>query len=193
MEPVGDVVQGEGLLLRALAPGDRDRVLELAQDPLQRAFGIPAGVPLLANLEQVDGRVAESRSALAALQPGGLAVADARRPEHFLGDVAWRFGAHPTMGVVDVGYAVHPDARGGGVASRALRLLVRWLLHDPDGPGAARVQLDHSVENTASCRVALAAGMEREGRRRGFLPLRDPAAAGGVRRHDVCLHGVVAG
>ena len=55
-----------------------------------------------------------------------------------------------------------------------------------------RVQLDHSVENVASCRVALAAGLEIEGVRRGFLPLRDPAAPDGVRRHDVCLHGVVA-
>ena len=40
----------------------------------------------------------------------------------------------------------------------------------------ARVQLDHSVENIASCRVALAAGFEIEGVRRGFLPLRDPTA-----------------
>lgn len=183
--------QGEGLLLRALAPGDRERVLELARDPLQLALGVPAGVPLLGSLEQVDSRVAASRDALEALLPGVLAIADLQRPEHFLGDVAWRREAHPTMGVVDVGYAVHPDARGDGVASRALRLLVHWLLCDPDGPGAARVQLDHSVENLASCRVALAAGMEREGVRRSFLPLRDPAHASGVRRHDVCLHGVV--
>ena len=36
------------------------------------------------------------------------------------------------------------------------------------------MQLDHSVENEASCRAALAAGFEREGVRRGYLPLRDP-------------------
>jgi RimJ/RimL family protein N-acetyltransferase len=57
----------------------------------------------------------------------------------------------------------------------------------------ARVQLDHSVENVASCRVALAAGFEREGMRRAYLPLRDPESPTGVRRHDVCLHGYVAG
>jgi RimJ/RimL family protein N-acetyltransferase len=64
-------------------------------------------------------------------------------------------------------------------------------LLSPDGRGLARVQLDHSVENEPSCRVALAAGFEREGIRRSFLPLRDPDAPGGVRRHDVCLHGCV--
>ncbi len=53
----------------------------------------------------------------------------------------------------------------------------------------ARVQLDHSVENPASCAVAEAAGFAQEGVRRGFLPLRDPDAPFGVRRHDVCLHG----
>ena len=57
----------------------------------------------------------------------------------------------------------------------------------PEGRGLERVQLDHSTENPASCRVALAAGFEREGVRRGYLPLRE--ADGTVRRHDVCLHG----
>ncbi|GAB3992297.1 GNAT family N-acetyltransferase [Nocardioides marmoraquaticus] len=189
----GFPAQGEGLVLRALAPGDRDRVLELAHDPLQLALGVPAGVPVPGDLEQVDERVTGSAAALGALQPGRLAVAAQTDPDRFLGELAWRHGAHPTMGVVDVGYAVHPDARGTGVASRALRLLVRWLLHDPEGPGAARVQLDHSVDNAASCRVALAAGMEQEGVRRSYLPLRDPEQSGGVRRHDVCLHGIVPG
>ena len=64
--------------------------------------------------------------------------------------------------------------------------LTRWLMA-PEGRGLERVQLDHSTENPASCRVALAAGFEREGVRRGYLPLREPD--GTVRRHDVCLHG----
>ncbi len=71
------------------------------------------------------------------------------------------------------------------------RTLTRWLTVDDDGPHLARVQLDHSVENPASCRTALAAGFEREGVRKAFLPLRDDGAPDGVRRHDVCLHGFV--
>ena len=65
-------------------------------------------------------------------------------------------------------------------------------MHDPAGPHLARVQLDHSLEHTASCAVAEGAGMKREGVRRSFLPLRDEDAPDGVRRHDVCLHGRIA-
>ena len=71
---------------------------------------------------------------------------------------------------------MHPDSRGRGIATRALRTLTRWLTTDADGPRLARVQLDHSVENPASCRMALAAGFAREGVRTAYLPLRDPAA-----------------
>lgn len=70
---------------------------------------------------------------------------------------------------------------------------MRWLVLDEDGPGQVRVQLDHSVENVPSCRVAVTAGLEREGLRRAFLPLPDPSAPAGVRRHDVCRHGVTVG
>ena len=35
------------------------------------------------------------------------------------------------------------------------------------------MQLDHSVENPASCRTALASGFSREGVRTGYLPLRE--------------------
>ena len=59
------------------------------------------------------------------------------------------------------------------------------------GAGLARVQLDHAVANVASCRVALRAGFEQEGVRRGFLPVVDPDAPAGWSRADVCLHGRV--
>jgi len=115
-------------------------------------------------------------------------IADAADPLRLLGDISWRWTSSEALGVAELGYVVHPDARGRGVARQAIVLLTRWLLA-PDGRGLARVQLDHSIENPASCRVALAAAIEREGVRRGFLPLRDPN--GDVRRHDVCLHGTL--
>ena len=112
-------------------------------------------------------------------------------PARFLGSAAWLFHVPAPLRVADIGYAVHPDSRGQGVATRAVRTLTRWLTVDDDGPALPRVQLDHSVENTASCRTALAAGFEKEGVRRHFLPLRDQDAPGGERRHDVCMHGYV--
>lgn len=182
---------GEGLVLRAPVPGDRPRMLEQAHDPVQLRHGQPAGVPVPAVLADLDDRVARSAQALADRTPGDLVVADAADPYLFLGSVSWRQDTPPLLRIADVGYAVHADARGRGVATRAVRLLSRWLLLDADGPGQARAQLEHSVENLASCRVALAAGYAREGVRRGFLPMRDPDHPDGVRRHDVCSHGLL--
>ena len=186
----------EGLVLRALVPADADRLLEIYTDPDELRWGLPAGVPLPVDREAVLARVEESATAWSARASGNVAVADAGDPDHLLGVVSWRLD-QPILRIADVGYVVHADARGRGVATRGLRLLTEWLTgtypDDPgqDGPHLPRVQLDHSVENPASCVVALRAGYEREGVRRSYLPLRDPEAPDGVRRHDVCLHGLV--
>jgi 8-oxo-dGTP pyrophosphatase MutT (NUDIX family) len=119
-------------------------------------------------------------------------VAEAGDVARFLGTLSWRTAGHPSMRNVDVGYGVHPDARGHGVATHAVALLLRWLITAANGPQAARVQLDHSIENPASCNVARRAGLPMEGLRRGYLALRDPAVEAGFRRHDVCLHGLPA-
>jgi RimJ/RimL family protein N-acetyltransferase len=122
--------------------------------------------------------------------PASFAVVDADDEDRVLGSVDWR-NKYPTppFSVVDVGYSVAPAARGRGVASTAVRLLSEWLL-SPDGGDVHRVQLDHAVENIASCRTALRAGFAIEGRRPGYLPLREHADAPVV-RHAVCLHGRV--
>jgi RimJ/RimL family protein N-acetyltransferase len=187
----------DGLVLRALAPGDADRLLEIYADPDELRWGLPVGVPVPEDREGVLGKIEESATAWAERAPGHVAVADADEPDHLLGIVTWRLG-EPILSIADVGYVVHADARGRGVATRGLRVLTDWLIGTlpedagQDSPRLPRVQLDHSVENAASCTVALRAGYEREGVRRSYLPLRDPEAPDGVRRHDVCLHGLVA-
>lgn len=186
-------IEGEGLLLRPPAHGDRRRWLEMYADPDELRWGLPVGVPVPGSIEEMDEHVTKAAAAWAEGTPGSLVVSDTDDPGHLLGVVAWRRDGSPLLSTVDVGYVVHPDARRRGVGTRALRVLTRWLTTDGDGPRQARVQLDHSVENLASCTVAVRAGFEREGVRRAYLPLRDPEAPGGVRRHDVCLHGFVAG
>jgi RimJ/RimL family protein N-acetyltransferase len=183
------VIIGEGLLLRSPTSQDRERWLELYRDPDELRWGLPVGVPIPDSLEALDERIAQDAEQWAQHEPGDLIVADEQRPDRLLGVVAWRRDHPPLLRIVDVGYVVHPDSRRQGVASRAVRVLTRWLTVDEHGPHQARVQLDHSVENDASCRTALAAGFFQEGVRRGFLPLRDPEMPDGVRRHDVCLHG----
>jgi RimJ/RimL family protein N-acetyltransferase len=185
-----DRILGEGLVLRPAQEGDRERWFELFHDPLELRFGLPAFAPVPQTLTELDERMVRTAEAFAAQEPGSLVVAPEDDPNRFLGTVGWRLDA-PPLRVADVGYGVHPDARGRGVATRALRTLTRWLTVDDTGPRLPRVQLDHSVDNIASCRTALAAGFEKEGVRRHFLAMRDQDSPTGERRHDVCLHGFV--
>ena len=179
-----------GLLLRPARESDAERWLEMLRDPDYVTYAAPAFVTLASEAAGLSERIEQSRTSWQERAPGMLAVVPAADPDLFLGDISWRWTTGEKLGIAEIGYGVHPEARGQGVGRRAIVALTRWLM-SPEGRGLARVQLDHSVENEASCRVALAAGFEREGIRRGFLPLRDPAAPDGVRRHDVCLHGCV--
>lgn len=79
--------------------------------------------------------------------------------------VLGRVAIHPNLedGIGSVSYWVVPRARGRGVATRACRAATRWA-HEL---GIHRVQLEHSVHNAASRRVAQAAGFVEEGIRRG--------------------------
>jgi RimJ/RimL family protein N-acetyltransferase len=63
-----------------------------------------------------------------------------------------------------VAYALLPGERGGGVASEAVRALVRWL-HEHHGVASVTAEIDDA--NVASARVASAAGFERTDRRVG--------------------------
>ena len=186
-----ELIGGDGIGLRAAVTSDRGRWLELFGDADELRYGVPAVVTLPQTIEDLDDRVTRSGEALAAGEPGALVIVALDEPGRFLGTVAWAFHVPAPLRVADIGYGVHPDSRGRRVATRAVRTLTRWLTRDDDGPGLARVELDHSVENLASCRTALAAGFEKEGVRRHFLPLRDESSPTGERRHDVCLHGFV--
>jgi RimJ/RimL family protein N-acetyltransferase len=81
----------------------------------------------------------------------------------------------------EIGYHVGPWARRSGIASAAARLVRDWALDDLD---LERVEIMAAVENTASQRVALAAGMHFEGVHRGYLTAR------GVRR-DMASFAIV--
>jgi RimJ/RimL family protein N-acetyltransferase len=75
----------------------------------------------------------------------------------------------------EIGYWVHPDARGRGVAVEAVRLAARHgLLPAEDGGlGLSRVLIRVAEGNEASRRVALGAGFRQVGRDRRAERLRD--------------------
>ena len=88
-----------------------------------------------------------------------FAVADAADGD-LLGSIGVRHLAGLEAGTSEVGYWVKREARGRGVATRALRLVSAWALEQP---GIERLQLRADVENGPSQRVAENAGFRREG------------------------------
>jgi RimJ/RimL family protein N-acetyltransferase len=69
-----------------------------------------------------------------------------------------------------IGYWVAPEARGRGVATRALVLLSRWAVTEGD---VARLELTTHPENVPSQRVADKAGFTREAVLRSHIRFRE--------------------
>jgi len=86
-------------------------------------------------------------------------------------------------GIAGCGYWVLPAARGAGIAPSALTAVSIWAL---DEAGFYRLHLSHSTRNDASCRVAVKAGFQLEGTKRGEAPHADG-------RHDMHLHARIRG
>lgn len=85
--------------------------------------------------------------------------------------------------VANLAVSVFPEARGRGVAAKALRLAALWGLADL---GLARVAAEAAVDNHASIRAIEKAGFHREG------TLRAHCKTHGV-RHDCVMFSLVAG
>ncbi|MET9551380.1 GNAT family N-acetyltransferase [Streptomyces sp. NPDC006645] len=68
----------------------------------------------------------------------------------------------------EVGYWTAAEARGRGIAPRALEALTGWAFSAL--PGVSRLELLHQIDNTASCRVAEKTGYVY----RQTLPARPP-------------------
>jgi RimJ/RimL family protein N-acetyltransferase len=86
-------------------------------------------------------------------------------------------------GTAELAYWVTPAARGRGTAVRAAVALTAWAL---DELGLHRLELNHSVANAPSCRVAEKAGYAPEGIRRSAVLHPDGW-------HDMHLHARVQG
>ncbi|HEY8198814.1 MAG TPA: GNAT family N-acetyltransferase [Candidatus Limnocylindrales bacterium] len=153
------------VLLRAWRTDDAPWVFAACQDPLVvRFMPIPQPYTLADAVWFVERRALDWQSDDE--RERSFAIVDAETGTG-LGAIA-RHG--PFGHRFAFGYWLAPEARGRGVATRALRLIVDWTLSTTD---AIRLELFTDVSNDASGRVAIRAGFEREGIRRAWVVDRD--------------------
>lgn len=144
-------VERDGLTLRPVAADDVPALRSALEDPeLQRWF--PVDTPVT------------DESALSYVRSfrHWHAILDSSAGE-FLGVIGWR---RVDQGNVQVFYWITREARGRGVATRALDLVAAWALSRLRAP---RVQLLVEPENLGSRRVAEKAGFVPEGILRDYM------------------------
>jgi RimJ/RimL family protein N-acetyltransferase len=139
--------------LRLIDGRDLDAIQKAARDPeIRRRFGL---------LKTSPGQYFERYRELSRAGRGAaFAICDVGGECLGLATVEKR-----DAGRVELGYWLLPEGRGQGRATRALRLVSRWALSQPD---VARLELATSPENTASQRVAERSGFRREGVLRSY-------------------------
>lgn len=158
--PLGD----EGFFLRPPALGDVDTIYRLCQDPLVARFTtIPQPYKRTHAIEYVEKSSADWESGSGA---AFVIISDST------GEVIGTIGVVRKPwdhAVAEIGYWLSADARGKGIASRAVRLLSRWAIENMN---LARLQLGTNRANFASQRVAEKAGFKHEGILRNWREIR---------------------
>jgi RimJ/RimL family protein N-acetyltransferase len=163
------VLTAGDLRLRAWQEGDGDRLVDAANDARLRRY-IPR-TPLPMTAADVAAYLLRVRLLAADGARLSWCVAD-RQTDDALGNVAlFEFEAD---GSAQLGYWAHPKARGQGVLSRATRTVADWALTPaPAGLGLRRLYLLSAVGNSASRRVAEAAGFTHVGTEQAGAPVGD--------------------
>ncbi|MFF7898348.1 GNAT family N-acetyltransferase [Streptomyces sp. NPDC088817] len=158
-------ISGDGLLLRPWDPesdADAQSWLRGITDPEFRRWNTPL-VPV------TDLTGARDSLRVRALRAGEGTAASFLIADAGSGTTLGHIGVNdirPPLGAATTGYWVLPEARGRGVATRALRLVANWAFGEL---GLHRLELDHAVGHGASCRVAERCGFRHEGTMRGAI------------------------
>ena len=165
-----EVLRGQTVVLRAMRPDDADDLAAGCDDALTQRF-----LPFLPSpYTRGNAHWWITEGAPAAVGAGGWAYGFADPDTDRL--IGGGGGQRRRDSAGEIGYWVAPWARNRGVATEAARLLATHVFSQ----GVERLVLHTQPENTASQRVALAAGFTREGIARGnglesrrFAPRRD--------------------
>jgi [ribosomal protein S5]-alanine N-acetyltransferase len=161
--PQPTLTAGSDVLLRPWSLDDAQAVMDAYQDEAIQRW----------HVQRADS-LAEAREWIAGWQGGwaaetgaSWAVADADSGI-LLGRAALKHLKF-SDGTADVAYWTVPAARGKGVCPRAVDAMASWAFE----AGFHRLDLEHAVANTASCRVAEKTGFALEGVRRSAWLLAD--------------------
>lgn len=175
-------VEGRGVRLRPHRPADMPRLVEACNDAESRRWlgtlPDPYGpAEAAAYLERC-----ESERASASSVPWVVADLDDDRLLATVKLFEVRAGVD-----AEVGFLVHPEARGRGVATEACRLALRhaFVPEEDGGLGLGRVRAIVAEENAVSRRVVERVGMTWQGRERRLLEVQGGLA-------DAAIYDVLA-
>jgi RimJ/RimL family protein N-acetyltransferase len=167
-------LQAGDLLLRSWSAADADALLAAYTDPeIQRWHA-----RTVESRQEAEDLITQYNQGWQKEAAASWAITDPA----VLGRVAFRI-IDLDGGTAEIAYWVTAAARGRGVAVRAVIALSRWALDDL---GLHRLDLQHAVANTASCRVADKAGYAYEATLRSSVLHADGW-------HDMHLHARIAG
>ena len=149
------VLTGQRICLRGPRAQDIDDVFALFShaDVMRYWSSAPMRVRM-----QAEGKVEEMLDGFARRESLNWLVA-ARRDDRAIGSCTlYRFDARHRR--AEVGYALHPDWWGSGLASEAVALALDWGFHRL---GLHRIEADIDPRNEASRRLLAGLGFRREG------------------------------
>jgi RimJ/RimL family protein N-acetyltransferase len=164
----------DAVQLRQWADEDAPEIMRCCSDPLVPRY-IPI-IPMPYSLSDAEQFIERSRT-----PSDELNLAVAGHSGELFGAIGVSIQTDPS--VAEIGYWLAPEARGRGLATRALRLLSAWTLRETD---IARLQLQTDVENFASQAVATRAGFTREAVLRAYMDNRGA-------RHDSVMFSMIPG
>jgi RimJ/RimL family protein N-acetyltransferase len=149
-------LRDDDLVLRPKVPDDVDALVEACQDP-----EIPRWTMVPSPYGRADAKafIASSANEAAAGTAVNLLAVDAADGRLLGSFSVMEMGREPGYG--EIGYWVTAEARGRGVATRAVRRLVRWAREEL---GLTRLEILTHKDNLASRRVAEKAGFHDTGR-----------------------------
>lgn len=159
---VAPVLTSDRLRLRPIGPADADRFAEMSNDPRSKHFGgrvvafqeLAEGPAMISRIMQA--QAFGERFDWCITEPG------TEGSDVLIGHIQlFRLGGLDDT-QAELGYSVHPDARGRGVLREALRMVVEWAFRPAadGGLGRRRLSLGTAVTNKASRHAVEQVGFE---------------------------------